>query len=153
MEKKQNLKDFLETLKRDRIVAIGAAGGDSFLYIGEAGNMELIEKCYTNYLAKTKKRLSANMIKLKNLILNPPVMGEDEEENKKAIKYCANIIGRLDRAIDRNIKYINTYQPVMDRMVKEFYQREVDNALVILIDGLESGEFWFKSEFDKKYKK
>ena len=149
----KNLKDYLETLDGEKIVAIGAKDGNGFVYIGKAGNIEFIEKCYENYLAKVERKLIKNKNYLKELVMSTPnLKGDDEQDHAVIRNYVVSAYNTV-RSIDSGNQYIKHYVPVMERDYIEHYDRGLDDdSEAIIIPGSEAGDFWLKSEFDKKYK-
>lgn len=93
------LNTFLDVVTDDNdIVAIGTENGSCFVYFGEAGNRELINKAFCD------------------------ISG----------------FPRTD---------------VLNREIKKYYSKEVDNCIAIIVEGNEIGKIWMKKEFDKKYRK
>lgn len=150
----KKLFELLETMDKDKIVAIGAQGGNGFVYIGEAGNKKLIEKCFANCLKKVENALANNKEKLENLFVEPVQLTAGynatdlvtlRSKAEAISKTCSNVIG--------NMNYIDGYIEPEHREVVEVYHKEIDDCQAILVRGKESGGFWTKDEFDKKYKK
>lgn len=149
--KTKNLKEYLESLESDTIVAIGS--GSSFMYFGEAGNMDEIDKRFNEYMTNSKKKLTKCRKDLSSLILNPPKLTGNSKKDDKVIFSHGDGISKKVASIRSNEKYVDTYLPVLDRKVKDIYHNEHDNCTTVIIEGLENGSFWFKSEYDKKFNK
>lgn len=149
----KTIKDILENLGSDSIIAIGA--GNSFVYIGKANDTEMIEKCFEDYLAKAMLQRSDYEKRLHNLVMKPPQLepNSELEEQLKIIHARANSISSTLNALKQKQEYIDTYKPIWEREVKESYYKAVDDCTAIIVKGLEQGDFWFKHEFDSRYKK
>lgn len=147
------LRETLKKLNTDTMVAIGAKDGHSYMYFGPAGDIETIEKLFSKYLRRMKTQQTTSLGVLSD-VLSKPLVKEDGDE-----EYMNKLLKKADEVARRRVnyatatKYINTYIPVMDRVVKDKYRKEVDNCRAILVEGIEQGEVWTKEEFDKKYKK
>lgn len=146
--KTTNLADYLKTLDEDQIVAIGAKNGNGFVYIGKAGEQEFITKCFNDYLSNRKRKLKDYKEKLNQIVFKSPKMRDDDDNIEDAIYRYALSISKLTNCIAKHENYINTYEPVFNRKVRNSYTKDVDNCLAIIIDGFEDDGFWFKSEFD-----
>lgn len=154
MAEKINFKEFLGTIDEEQIVAIGPKNGNSFVYIGKAGNTELIEKCFEDVRCNTIERVDYAKTNLESLVLNPPVI-KDQEEKDDIIRSRAALISSKLRIIESGERYLKGYIPAFKRNVEENYVRDCpgcENELVILVGGTENGRFWFRSEFEKVYK-
>lgn len=144
----------LDKMKEDQIVAIGAQGGNGFIYIGEAGNRELIEKCFDDCRRKIENNLAKNKEKLEGYFVEPVQMvTEYKVDLLMDLRNKCYAIEKTTQTIISNINYINGYVKPEERGVMEVYHKEVDDCMAIIIKGSESGGFWTKEEFDKKYKK
>lgn len=147
------LNEYLQTLENESIVAIGIKGGSGFIYIGEVGNTELIEKVFTDYLHKVGKRLYKNEQTLKDLVTKPVTLSDELESDNKKVHAYADKITKVYGTIKNCEQYIKGFRPVLEREVIEDYHKEVDDCKAVIIEGSESGGFWFKAEFDNKYNK
>lgn len=148
-----NLKETLEKLNEDTMVAIGAKDGHSFMYFGPAGDIETIEKLFNSYLKRMKTRRQTSLGALSNLLSEPLVKEDGDEEYLDKLLSKAKDVAKYRSSYNSASRYIGSFRPVMEREVKDRYRKEVDNCRAILVDGLEQGEFWTKEEFDKKFKK
>ena len=129
------LIDYLKTLDNKEIVAIGPAHGTSYFYIGEAGDTE------------TVRNLFYDMVNLSRLRANK------YEHRIKVSRIRSDM--ELERDTDRmnaHIEYIQTAVPFLEREVIRTFHKEIDDCTAILIEGNETGQWWFKSEFDKANK-
>ena len=147
------LREYLETLDEDCRVAIGCKSGTGFLYIGEAGNTELILRAFEDYRETVKERMNKAKGIINYHIMNPPALtGETDEENFDIILRRASYITENARSYLRSEKYIKGFISPMNRPVRERYHKDVDDCIAILIRGHEEGPYWTKSEFDADYK-
>lgn len=77
------LKTYLKKLDNDTIISIGAEDGSSYVYIGNA-NVDLIHNVFEDYRKRIKELIPMADKELKDLILNPPVIGVmDKKANVK----------------------------------------------------------------------
>lgn len=146
------LKEYLETLDGDKIVAIGAKNGASYMYMSRADNEELIIKCFDDYRESIAARIEKYTIILTQECFAVPKSSDNERGKEKNLFAYARKIGRIVDTIDRSKLYVENFKPVLEREVVDTYYKEVDDCEAIIIEGSEMGKFWFKSEFDKKYK-
>lgn len=148
-----NLRETLGKLNTDTMVAIGAKDGHSYMYFGPAGDIETIEKLFEKYFKRMKTHRKTALGALSNLLSEPLVKEDgDEEYMDKLLKKVEDVALQRSR-YNSATKYIDRYVPVMDRVVKDKYRKEVDNCRAILVEGLEQGEFWTKEEYDRKHNK
>lgn len=149
------LNKFLQTLDGKQIVAIGCTGegNHSYVYIGEAGNWDLIKRAFEDYRTSIADKLERCRSKIEHYALNPVEFTgkETEEERTKKIFERADYMVSAYNSFRKSKNYLETYRSPSERNVKDDYPRNVDGAIAVLIEGKECGDFWFKSEFDKKY--
>lgn len=55
-----------------------------------------------------------------------------------------------EKSITRRQKQLEHYVPLIDRAVKDIYDKDLDEATAIIVTGSEVGDYWFKSEYDTK---
>lgn len=154
MEK--TLKEMLQKMESDEIVAIATEHGTNWIYIGPAGNEELITKCFDDLLRETEKRLDKRLGDLEFALSNLDVLNMENAGSIEGLDKMANygqIIYKTSKSIIRNKKLINEFVEPLNRKVVETYRKEVDNCKGIVVTGLETGKFWTLEEFNKKYGK
>ena len=144
------LKNYLATLDGNEIISIGAKDGSSYVYIGEAGNVELIGQMFENYHKMMVKELGTLEKELRKLIMTPPKLGMDESESVNKIHEHAKTIARIYVSVEKHKEYINGYVNPMKRDVVVNESRDCEEGTRVIITGKEIGKFWFKSEFDKQ---
>ncbi len=172
------LREFLETIDKDDIVAIGAAS--SFLYFGSPDCTEELEKISKELLADSKKILNDARYSLNNL--PSLVQAVEDEYNKRFDEYrdialgpqrkaekkkaeienlrkdifeiCRKMVYYEDKKHSYRYKIMNLssyrskFVPLLDREVKGTYrQKASDYALVIFVEGSETGKYWTLDEY------
>lgn len=144
----------LNKMKDNKIVAIGTSNGNGFVYIGEAGDRELIGKCFDKHYNRLLDLQQNYRLKLEHLIREVSDIEDFTKINDLKVlrdnatectRVCSMLIG-LDPYVKGTIKTFN-------REIHDVYHKDVDNCTAIIVEGFEAGSFWTKEEFDKKYKK
>lgn len=125
------LRDYLKTLPDNTIVAIAPAKGTGFVYIGTAGDTAMINLVFDDLIKQAR-------IKYKEYQRRAELAGVVTGYN-----YQHNV-----SAASKWQTYIKIAIPLLDREVLSTYNKDVDNALCVKVEGNESGKFWLKSEFD-----
>lgn len=145
------LKTYLKKLDNDKIISIGAEDGSSYVYIGNA-NVDLIHNVFEDYRKWIKELIPMADKELKDLILNPPVIGVMEKKaNVKNVRKHAIRVKTVIQRIDNYEKYLGWYVDPLEREIVCIEDRCAEDGIRVIIKGSEKGDFWFKSEFDKKY--
>lgn len=153
---KKTLLEQLREWDKDKIVAIAADKGSNWVYIGPAGNEELITRCFNDLLHESEARLAKAMDKIKFLVSNPGVLKIENTETAEGldkITLYSHDVNHTCKSIAKNTKFINTYIEPLNRKVTEIYPKEVDSCTAVIVTGLETGKFWTREEFEKKYGK
>ena len=132
------LKDFLRKKQITGDVCIGSRTG--FVYVG-AANEDDISEAFNDYLKKIEKSLAQNKRELNSLVVDRPVIRDDDKETV-IFTYARTIRNKFNDVL-YNWQYINEFVPVLDREVKEYYDRMTDKAVVIIVSGTEKGDCWF----------
>lgn len=145
-----NLRETLEKLNKDTMVAIGAKDGHSYMYFGPAGDTETIEKLFDKYLKRMKTRRQTSLGALSELLSTPLVKEDGDEEYLNKLLKKAEEVAKRRGAYMTATKYVGQYIPVMGREVVDKYRKEVDNCRAILVEGLEQGDFWTLDEYNGK---
>ena len=144
------LKNYLAKLDDKQIVSIGAKNGNSYMYIGEAGNVKLICSLFEAYRDSVVKRLGKLEKKEQTLAMTIPKMEYDQTENENRIHKFAKEIAMNYMNIENNKAYLRNYVDPLKREVVETGNRDQEEGIRVIISGQENGKFWFKSEFDKQ---
>lgn len=147
------LKTYLKSLDGDTIVSIGARDGDAYMYIGEAGNTDLITKVFDDFRNARQLELRLAEKAERKLILSNPKLGRDDIENENAIHQLSEKIAKNYARRKKLNTYLRKYVKPLNRGVVEKNCRSSEEGIRIIITGKEGGDFWFKSEFDKRYSK
>lgn len=147
------LKEQLNKMKDNKIVAIGAKDGTGFVYIGEAGNRELIEKCFDKHHNRLVSLQQNYKLKIEHLVREVSDIEDFTDVNKiEHLGYSAAECARDCSILVKLEPYIKGTITTFDREVRDVYHKDVDNCTAIIVDGFEAGGFWTKAEFDRKYK-
>lgn len=144
------LKELLTSLPSEKTVGIGSQSG--YVIFAEAGNTALIERAF---------------VAVKNMYENRLVDFEARLDYAKSIKYTKDpsgaeykrwkaerksIIDGYKETLKRSKTYISTYQNPLDREVIEWFNT-IDGDIAIIVPGLETGKYWYKSEYNKDKRK
>lgn len=144
------LKNYLKALENDTIISIGMRDGQQYMYIGEAGNVELINKVFEEYYESMANRIVRLRAKELELVMTKPKLkGSQAEKQFFAHQYAENV-AKIYYRIENIKKFLSSYVNPLERNVIETKDRTCDEGIIITITGLEKGQFWFKSEFDKQ---
>lgn len=145
------LNDYLQTLDPNQIVAIGTKSGEGFLYIEKAGDTESISKRFKNYLKNIMSGLEYKQALIKELFVNPPKLTGDLDADWPVISERCDLIQSTHWRMCWDREYIRDFTPVLGREVLEDYDRSIDDAIVVIVDGDEHGTFWFHEEYLEVY--
>ena len=144
------LNDYMLTLDSNQIVAIGTSGS-GFVYIGEVWDINAISKRFKSYNKNAQSNIKYKYALLKHLFENPPELtGEPNIDFDVIAKRC-ELMAETNWKLGMERDYIERYIPVFDREVLETYDRVVDDALVIIIEGSERGNYWTLDEYRAVY--
>ena len=145
------LKNYLAKLDDKQIVSIGAKNGNSYMYIGEAGNVNLICSLFEEYHNSVVKHLVELEKNEQTMVMTIPELEYDQTKNKNRIHKYAKGIALNYMNIENNKAYLRNYVDPLKRDVVETENRDQEKGIRVIITGQEKGRFWFKSEFDKQY--
>ena len=134
------LSEYLSSLDKNSIVAIGCNEGSGFCYIGPAGNLSLITASFDKNLVNRLIRKEEKEEKLNHY------MAEIDSDSKSAIR-------SIERQMKKLEKKISDYIPPLEREVVNHYMKTIDDCEAVIITGYEDCGYWFKKEFDKSVKK
>ena len=145
------LKSYLKTLNEKDIVSIATKKGHNYVYIGEAGNVELISKTFEDYHKSIGNMFEELKHNIKALSLSAPELGEDDDENLDIVlDYSRRIVNAYVK-FNRSKKYLRDYVDPMKRDVISTEKRDAEKGVRVIISGSDNGKYWFKSEFDKDH--
>ena len=140
-----NLKETLKRLE-GKDVSIGTVQGHGFMYIGKAENVELIAKIFADYHDKIEsKKLPAKKNDICTMMRGINKKGKLVDQAKE--------ISKLVESLENYEEYLSGYVDPMNRNIVEGFESNpaIDEPIRLIVAGRETGEFWFKSEFDLKY--
>lgn len=145
------LKKYLEGLSDDTIVSIGAINGSGYMYIGRAGDVDMITKVFENYREHKIKELGILENDIKKLAYaTPEITDVESTDDRNVVEYVETLCRA--RTKHKNMdKYIRKYKSPLGRSVVDSSRRIDEIGYRIIIEGRETGDFWLKSEFDEKY--
>lgn len=145
------LKTYLAKANDDEIISICAKDGSSYVYIGEAKNVELINEVFEF----THQMMEDKLIKLRNrlrkLIFNSPKLNGDEDKDNEIIFEHGLKVSSTCKEINHVSHYLKRYKAPLEREIVTVEKRQCEEGNKIMVTGSEFGLFWFKSEFDKKF--
>ncbi len=145
------LNDYLKTLDPNQIVAIGAKYGEGFLYIEKAGNTDAISKRFKDCLRNMQSGVSYKAALLTSLFINAPELtGNLDVDYPVMVKRC-DLIRNTSYSLEWQREYCENFVPVLEREVLEDYDRSIDGAIVVLIEGIENGSYWLHDEYLEVY--
>lgn len=145
------LKRYLKTLNEKDIVSIATKKGVNYVYIGEAGNVELISKTFEDYHKSIGNKFEKLKHDIKALSLSAPELGEDDDENLDIVLDYSRRIANAYAIFNRSKKYLSDYVDPMKRDVISTEKRDAEKGVRVIISGSDNGKYWFKSEFDKDH--
>ena len=145
------LKRYLKTLNEKDIVSIATKEGSNYVYIGEAGNVELISKTFEDYHKSIGNEFEELKHNIKALSLSAPELGADDDENLDIVLDYSRRIANAYVEFNRSKKYLRDYVDPMKRDVISTEQRDAEKGVRVIISGSDNGKYWFKSEFDKDH--
>ena len=145
------LKGYLKTLNEKDIVSIATKEGTNYVYIGEAGNVELISKMFEDYHKRVANKFEELKYDIKALALSTPELEEDDDENLDIVLDYSKRIANTYANFGRSKKYLRDYVDPMKRDVISTEKRDAEKGVRVIISGSENGKYWFKSEFDKDH--
>ena len=145
------LKRYLKTLNEKDIVSIATKKGVNYVYIGEAGNVELISKTFEDYHKSIGNKFEELKHIIKALSLSAPELGEDDDENLDIVLDYSRRIANAYVEFNRSKKYLRDYVDPMKRDVISTEKRDAEKGVKVIISGSDNGKYWFKSEFDKDH--
>lgn len=145
------LKSYLKTLNEKDIVSIATKKGSNYVYIGEAGNVELISKTFEDYHKLMGNKFEELKHKIKALSLSTPELGEDDDENLDIVLDYSRRIADAYAMFNCCKKYLRDYVEPMKRDVISTGKRDAEKGVRVIISGSDNGKYWFKSEFDRDH--
>lgn len=152
-QKTTNLLELLDTLDENAMVAIGAKKGGGYVYIGRAGDRDLISKVFDGFVKRAKRRISNSKGTLKTLVTKPVQLTGDDIKDNEAVTKRVRAIVENHVTLKRNTEYVGSYKEPFERTVIESYQKIWDDCLAIIVEGKEEqGCCWSKKEFDEMYR-
>ncbi len=146
MDKKVMLNDLESCVKSiggNTIFHIGSGAG--FLFIGTEKEFEIQMPGISEKLLLDAKRLLKKYKKKEKSLEEKYRNGylEKLKKNDKKVKCLFDQTSMYE-------KYIMDFVPIKKRPVKEIYPRISKDGIVILVDGVEIGRYWMRSEVNSK---
>lgn len=169
------IEEILDNLKDDTTVYIGTMDGSGYFWIGSVEkakeSFEAMDKILSNLgkrdIANYEERLTSlehskpkkNWMKMKNSFGIMQLTEVDETEghfNTRMKSYTKNL-NKAKEKLARLKSYEKNLTDICHREVIEHGEKiEVSDfqygpKYMILVEGFESGRWWFKSEFEKRH--
>lgn len=137
------LIEYMSRADNESLYYIGAKS--SFLFIGKRARfMQDIEELEDHNVKRWNRIYKAAQDNLR--ICNDKGVPSDPKEQEE---YCKKM-DELGARVLALARYLKNYKPLIEREVIELYEKEVGAGQVIIIDGLETGHYWFEKEYDTK---
>ena len=138
------LADALREIQDDEIVHIGS--GTGFLFVGDKDAFERDEE-------KINKECRERAIKMMTLYLdNIQKATHNIGEKRIKLEELKNRVDAIQKLCDKVSEMKDNLIPLSERTVREIYPRIQGDGVIVLIEGAESGRYWYKSEYDKERK-
>ena len=144
----ENLKETLKRLE-GKEVSIGTVHGNGFLYIGKAEKVDLIVKIFEDYRDTIKNK----KIPAKKKAIYYMKRRNSKRKKIESLVAQAREIAKLVESLENYEEYLSGDVDPMNRNIVEGFESNpaIDEPIRLIVAGRETGEFWFKSEFDLKY--
>ena len=158
------LYELLKSYPEEQEVKIGSGSG--FFYIGNLKDIfTKLHEINNDYFAYYEELLNESIIRLTNIddIFYKSYFKKlkiEEGKRKKHKKYMTEIevkkyienkkvreIKRLQKVIPKYDKYLNDWTELVDREVIDEYNSIISlDTIIIIIEGIEHGEYWYKGD-------
>lgn len=138
------LTEALREIPDDEIVHIGS--GTGFLFVGNKDTFEHDEDTiYADCIKAAKKNTQLCMKQIQE---------QTERIGKKRTKLedLRKIAGEISECCKKLGEYTENFIPLSHRNVLDAYPRQLNDGIILLIGGTESGRYWDKTEYDKECK-
>ena len=154
------LREKLTELK-GRSIKLGSAM--AFFYIGSveddiedtinAINDDYIQRDNDSLARFEKASMASDDAIRKQVITNEKKKKNPQEfTEEQMVQMIAEERKRLEKVIENKKKYLNTAVRMLDREVLNVYPADEifdDEDLIVIIEGKENGDYWFRSEYEK----
>ena len=142
------LKEYIKTLNPDETVSIGVCSG--FLFIGKPYEFLLdspkLDEEWKIKLKRNVKRFDSAVSNMKKDAPSRENYEDDASYNKVIASWTESF-----NAQEENQRYAqeiyDRFTSFGEREIKEAYRNLDDNGTIILLEGTESGGFWFVQEY------
>ena len=121
------LKEFIRSTDRD--LKVGCVEGSNFIYVGNAKDLD---------------GKSVDKANIKNLRVR--LSGAKAKRKKGYYVKLRGITYKADDLIAKAEKELETYKPVESREVLETFESQIEDAVIVMIDGSDAGSYWLLSE-------
>lgn len=146
----QKLKDYLNSLNPETVVAIGAKNGSGFVYFGPAGDGLLVRRDFQAYYESCKDKIEGRQHNIYTMMTNPMRFDPDTPVKEKKILALnrAESVYLIMASIRIMESYIKNYSDPLERPVLDTCTKFVDKCEAVIIEGEERGGYWFRSEYE-----
>lgn len=144
------LENVVENFKgSDIILHIGAQSG--FFFVGTAEEFEKeIDDISDGFVPVLEDKIK-NAQRDIELVSNATICKNFEEDIETFSTRLTNAAAKLRTAIKiipETRAYIESYTPMRKRKVKSFNKRIEENTVAIVVEGIENGDYWDRTEWD-----
>ena len=148
--KGEALENVVENFKgSDIILHIGAQSG--FFFVGTAEEFEKeIDDISDGFIPVLEDKIR-NAQRDIELVSKTTIRKDFEEDVETFSTRLTNAAARLRTAlklIPETRAYIKNYTPIRKRKVKSFNKRIEENTVAIVVEGIENGDYWDRTEWD-----
>lgn len=139
------LREFVANMDPDTVMYIGADNG--YFYIGtKEGCIERIEKLDEKYHERLVRAARYKGNALRRCKGEYPLIQKHEFSVRRAYLATWRRVLKQLRTAER---FLNEYQPLLDREVKDTYNKFSTPGISVIVDGRYSGiTFWFLHEYE-----
>jgi len=155
------LKDYVKEIDDNTTIFVGANNGSGFVFAapkkifnedikrindGVKNRLNIFIDTTKNYRRVCEDRAN-NVIDVIHSDLSD---SEKQRRIENEIFYLKNSLYRLDNYYPKLFNYekaLKDFVPIEEREVLESYNRLSDEGLVIIVDGCDSGSYWFAEEY------
>lgn len=144
------LENVVENFKgSDIILHIGAQSG--FFFVGTAEEFEKeIDDISDGFIPVLEDKIRNAQCDIE-LVSKATLCKRDDEDIEIFSTRLTNAAAKLRaaiRSIPETEAYIKSYTPIRKRKVKSFNKRIEENTVAIIVEGIENGDYWDRTEWD-----
>ena len=127
-------------------VSIGARNGCAFMYIGDKNATETIDILFDEYHSRMYHKYPKLLGEYRLFLENH----EFDLKTEDGLLAYGKKVASLWNSCDKCKLYLETYKPVLERKIVDHYIKESEpDTEVIIIEGMERGQYWTYDEYLK----